>query len=59
VKEIEKAVEGREFVSISTLKRGTGLDGRTIGKYLRDTGDWTRWSAGKTKRAVWKRKEAE
>lgn len=55
---IEKNIKGKTFVSIASIKRATGLSGHTIGVYLKDSGEWERWSAGKTSRAVWKRRES-
>ena len=59
MEKIDQVIEGRDHISISTIKLKTGLDGRTIAHYLRNTGEWERYTQGKTARPVWTRKVIE
>ena len=59
MEEIDQVIEGRNHISISTIKLKTGIDGRAIARYLRNTGKWERYNQGKTARPVWTRKEIE
>ena len=56
---IDQVIEGKNHIPISTIKLKTGLDGRAIARYLRNTGEWERYTQGKTSRPVWTRKERE
>ncbi|GAI92842.1 unnamed protein product [marine sediment metagenome] len=59
MEEIDQVIEGRDHISISTIKLKTGIDGRAIARYLRNTGEWERYTQGKTSRPVWTRKVIE